>query len=459
LRANSRSGPAGFLPRLPALLQESPDALMQVGADGVVRYANPAGGAILSRFGCRVGGRLPKAWLARVRQVFKTGRSCKWETTLDERTFTFKLLPLAKPGCAGMYACDITEYKQVQETLAHELYLMNMLMDTIPDHIYFKDRQGRFLKVNLAKLSRSNLADPAQVVGKTDFDFFTAEHARQAYVDEQRIMQTGKPLVGLEEKETWPDGSVTWVHTSKACLRDKKGNIIGTFGISRDITRQKELQREILAISEREQRRIGHDLHDDLCQQLAGISFLSQSLAGKLAARSKAGAALAREIAQMARNAINQTRDMAHGLAPVDLEAGGLADALRNLAAHTQNVFHCDCRFHGDASRPLPDPGAGVHLYRIAQEAISNAIKHGRARRIEVRLVVRGPGVVLSVRDNGTGIPKKFDTRKGMGLRIMQYRAGLIGGALRVKRTANGGTTVTCATAERFLQRNQNGTK
>lgn len=438
----------------PALLQDGPDGLMQISPDGVLRYANRAGKAVLSRFGCRVGKRLPKAWLAKVRLVLETGRKCEWEIALGERIFALKLVPLAKKAGAGMYAHDITEYKQVQETLAHELYLMNMLMDTIPDHIYFKDRQNRFLKVNLAKLSRANLADPAQIIGKTDFDFFTAEHARQAYADEQRIIQTGKPLIGLEEKETWPDGSVTWVHTSKACLRDKNGNIIGTFGISRDITRQKELQLEILAISEREQRRIGHDLHDDLCQQLTGISFLSQSLAAKLAARSKPEAARAREIAQMARKAIHQTRDMAHGLAPVDLEAGGISDALHNLALRTQNVFRCECRFQG-AADPLPDPGAGVHLYHIAQEAISNAIKHGKARRIKIHLVVRDSGVVLSVSDNGVGVPRNLDTRKGMGLRIMQYRAGLIGGVLQVKRAKTGGTTVTCAIARRFLHQNK----
>jgi PAS domain S-box-containing protein len=441
--------------QLLTLFQNHPDGLLQAGADGIVRYANPAGHAILARFGGRVGRRLPRAWLARIRPALRARKPLEWEVDAGDRIFVFKLASPAPGGPANLYVRDITEHRKTQDRLAHELYLMNVLMDTTPDHIYFKDRQGRFVKVNSAKFSRSPQTHPADFIGKTDFDIFTAEHAQQAYADEQRIMRTGKPLIGFEEKETWPDGTITWVHTSKVCLHDKHGKVIGTFGISRDITRQKELQREILAISEREQRRIGHDLHDDLCQQLAGISFLSQSLATRLAAQSVPEAGRAKEIAQLARRAINQTRDMAHGLAPLDLEADSLRDALLGLAANTRNVFRCDCRFHGSLSVPLPDPGVGTHLYRIAQEAISNAIKHGKASRIDISLGLRESHLTLAIGDNGTGLPKTFDTRKGMGLRIMQYRAGLIGGTLEIRRRPRGGTLVACVVPERSQPRNR----
>jgi PAS domain S-box-containing protein len=124
-------------------------------------------------------------------------------------------------------------------------------MDNLPDAIYFKDRESRFVRINKGDIKVLGLSDPAQAVGKTDFDFFTADHARPAYDDEQEIIRTGQPVVGKEEKETWPDGRVTWVSTTKMPLRDAHGNIIGTFGVSRDITERKRME---IALVESERR-------------------------------------------------------------------------------------------------------------------------------------------------------------------------------------------------------------
>ena len=240
----------------------------------------------------------------------------------------------------------------------------------------------------------------------------------------------------------------------------EQGRLVHSRWFTRDITRRVELEREILAISEREQRRLGHDLHDDLCQQLAGIEFLSQRLASGLAVRSAARAPQAKEIAQMVRRAMTQTRELARGLSPVRLEADGLADALRELAVGTRKVFGCDCRFRCDPPVLVPDHTVAIHLYRIAQEAVSNAIKHGQARRIEIGLTAKGHSVTLAVKDNGTGIPRKLPKRKGMGLRIMRYRAEVIGGALKVEPDPHGGTRVACSVAEGLLSpREEKNTK
>src|SRR6185295_1401300 len=205
-----------------------------------------------------------------------------------------------------------------------------------------------------------------------------------------------------------------------------RGTLMYSRWFVRDITDRVELEREILSVSEREQQRLGQDLHDDLCQQLSGIEFLSQTLARHLATSSKSGAARARDIARMVRLAIGHTRDLAHGLSPAQLEGDGLMVALEQLAARTERIFHIESRFRCDAPVLIPGNATGIHLYRIAQEAISNAIKHGRARSIDIGLTTRNKDIILAIRDSGIGIPVKRRKRKGMGLRVMQYRAGVI---------------------------------
>ena len=137
------------------------------------------------------------------------------------------------------FGMDITDRKRTEEALARERSLLNELITTIPDNIYFKDRDCRFTKVNHAMARWLGLGNPDDAVGKSDRDFFGPEHTQQAYADEQRVMATGQPLVGLEEKETWPNGRTTWVSTSKVPLRDESGQIVGLVGVSRDITERR----------------------------------------------------------------------------------------------------------------------------------------------------------------------------------------------------------------------------
>jgi PAS domain S-box-containing protein len=143
-------------------------------------------------------------------------------------------------------ARDITESKLAEEILHKEQYLMRNLMDNLPDHIYFKDLESRFIRVNSTMVKMFDLTDPDKLVGKSDFDFFTEEHAKQAFDDEQNIIRTGEPLI-KEERETWTDRPDTWVFTTKVPLRDNDGRIVGTFGISRDITNRKKIEEELAA--------------------------------------------------------------------------------------------------------------------------------------------------------------------------------------------------------------------
>jgi two-component system, sensor histidine kinase and response regulator len=157
-------------------------------------------------------------------------------------------------------AMDITERVQAEEALANEKYLIYSLMSTLQDHIYFKDRHSRFIRINKSQADFLGLDDPKQAVGKTDADFFTGEHANQALEDEQKIIRTGESI-SIEEKETHPNRTDTWVSTVKMPLHDKEGNIIGTFGISRDITKRKQAEIELLKSEER-YRRIFNNVQD-----------------------------------------------------------------------------------------------------------------------------------------------------------------------------------------------------
>lgn len=206
---------------------------------------------------------------------------------------------------------------------------------------------------------------------------------------------------------------------------------------------RQRLEREILHISDRERARIGQDLHDGLGQHLAGIEMLSEVLARKLAARRRPEAATATEIARLVREAIGQTRQLARGLSPVHLEAEGLMTALAELATHTEKRCGLRCVFECEAPVLLPNHAAATHLFRIAQEAVTNALKHARSKRLVLALRQTPAETTLCIRDFGVGLPEPPPTA-GLGLRLMQYRAGLIGARLQVRSEPDGGTSVTC---------------
>ena len=218
----------------------------------------------------------------------------------------------------------------------------------------------------------------------------------------------------------------------------------------RDITMRKhvDMEKAVLESSEREQRRIGQELHDGLCQQLTGVALLSKALAKKLVDQVPAEAVDASEITELINQAIDQTRNLARGLSPVEVEAAGLVPALHKFAAATERFFDISCVVAYDESLPFQHPQAlslSTHLYRIAQEAVNNAIQHGKARRILIGLTtVRNSGV-LTVRDDGVGIPTDIEDKQGLGLRSMRYRSGMIKASLDVRRDLGGGTIVTCS--------------
>jgi signal transduction histidine kinase len=215
--------------------------------------------------------------------------------------------------------------------------------------------------------------------------------------------------------------------------------------LRKEIAARHRLEKEILEISEREQQRIGRDLHDDLGQRLVGISYMSHLLGNALLAGGAPEAKQAAKITALLNEALGLTRSLARGLHPVSLNSGGLIAALADLAERTSEIFQIDCRFVAHAAKPRLSDSVATHLYRIAQEAVTNAVNHGKAGIIRIELNAELNRAVLSVSDNGIGLPRLSPRRKGMGLRIMQYRADAISGKLTFSTSENGGTKVSCA--------------
>jgi signal transduction histidine kinase len=217
-----------------------------------------------------------------------------------------------------------------------------------------------------------------------------------------------------------------------------------TAALKEEIAERERLERELLEISEREQRRIGRDLHDGLCQHLTGTALAGQVLEEKLSAAHLPQSAEARKVVELVREGINLSRKLAKGLHPLDMGAEGLMGALEEFAGTTSELFGVSCRLEGDSPVFMHDAAAAGHLYRIAQEAVGNAILHGKAKNISIRLDADDQNILLSVKDDGTGLPQPLPEKRGMGLRIMAHRASMIGATFGARRDEAGGTVVTC---------------
>ncbi|MBE7498443.1 MAG: PAS domain S-box protein [Verrucomicrobiaceae bacterium] len=255
----------------------------------------------------------------------------------------------------------------------------------------------------------------------------------------KRIIGIGREAVGQRK-----DGSVFPLDLSVGEAVLPSGRRIFT-GIIRDLTERKALEDKILHISEEEQARIGQDIHDDLCQQLAAIGCLVKVAQKNLAKQNYPEAENLAEIVSLLSKANTRARETSRGLMPVVLDSSGLMDALKELAASTTRAYEIDCDFRFANPVVVKDAKMAVQLFRIAQEAVSNAVKHSQATRVDIRLAREHGSIVLIVRDNGIGIPDKPSQGTGMGLLTMNHRAQMMGGTISVSPRSTGGTQVTCS--------------
>lgn len=215
--------------------------------------------------------------------------------------------------------------------------------------------------------------------------------------------------------------------------------------LTEEITMRERLQQELLQISEREQKRVGHDIHDSLCQHLTGTALAAEVLVESLKAENSPEIENATRVVTLIEEGTTLARNLARGLNAVEVSNNGLAGALTDFASSTSDLFNVSCQVECPEPFGIDDTATAVHLYRIAQEAVGNAIKHGEAKRVVIQLENSKTGCVLRVIDDGFGLPPSFRDGKGMGLRIMSYRSQLIGARLDIQARGPIGTELTCS--------------
>ncbi len=326
---------------------------------------------------------------------------------------------------------------------------LQTILDTVVDGIIVINERGLIELFNPAAEKLFGYSR-AEVLGKPVAILIPEPIAsrHQSYVE--RYLETGEANIigiGREVQGQRKDGSVFPIELA---VSETFSNGKRTFtGLVHDITERKRLEHAIVDASEMERKQIGQDLHDTVSQHLAGLTMLTTVLQQKIEqadedARSRLTPD-ANRIAELAATALRQVKDISHGLYPVELERNGLGVALQQLTAQQDALFGVRCVYEcaaGDLTGM--ERSTAVHLYRIAQEAISNAIKHAEANEISVTLQ-RGPsGLVLTIRDDGKGMPKRLKNPAGLGLAIMNYRASMVGSELDISSRRGRGTVVRC---------------
>lgn len=388
----------------------------------------------------------PEGFLRRVRELYSQPNADSFDSIefKDGRTFERYSRPQLLEGrpIGRVWSFrDVTAHLRAQRELQSREETLRLLIAGVRDYaIFMLDPEGRIVSWNEGAAAIF-LHESSEAIGRP----LAMLHSERGALETDRVLRAAIED-GRSELEAWHqrrDRSTFWANVVVTPLRDPEGGLKGFACVVRDVTERKRMEQEVLEAGAREQRRIAQDLHDSLGQKLTGISMLGQALESKLKARATAEARDAAKIAGYAAAAVREARELARGLMPAEL-AAGLTEGLKNLAIYAREALKVDCTAVFDKGVRVSDDVVAGHLYRIAQEAVHNAARHGKARRVKLRLASKPAGLVLSVEDDGTGLPPPPKRGSGRGLGIMQYRARLMGASLEVRRGRPTGTVVTC---------------
>jgi PAS domain S-box-containing protein len=340
---------------------------------------------------------------------------------------------------------DITELKRVERALEEERNIVSAIFDTAAALVVVLDREGRIVRFNRACEQTTGYGFD-EVSGKRIRDVLMIPEEIDRFTSILDQLRNGALPMDYETHWLTNSGERRLISWSGTVLTGSgsDGGVTHIIVSGIDVTERKQLERAVLEISTREQRRIGQDLHDGLGQHLTGIAFMGKVLQDQLTDASRPEASEAAKIVRLVNDSIKMTRDLARGLLPVVAESRGLMSALDRRAGEISDLFQVACRFVCPYPVLIHDGTLADHLYHLAQEAVNNAIKHGKSSDIVIGLTSLNGRGVLSIQDDGAGFVPASGAHSGLGLRIMQYRARMIGGSLEVESRPGVGTLVRC---------------
>jgi two-component system, LuxR family, sensor kinase FixL len=320
--------------------------------------------------------------------------------------------------------------------------LLAAIVESSEDAIFSRDLSGTVMTWNGAA-ERIFGYKAYEIIGRTSDILLPADRRGET----RKIIESvrrGESIKHFETMRLHKDGQLMAVSLTASPIRDRSGRTVGVSTIARDISVERELQSRFLEAGERERRRIGRDLHDSLGQHISGMELLCRTLNRSLLRRGLPEARTAELLVRHLKSALGEVRALSRGMAPLVETPDGLMLALEDLAANVRSMFHVNCRFECDEPVLIADHSAANHMFRIVQEAVTNAIRHGKARRVTIRLRRRVAGLSLEIQDHGRGLAQPEPQTVGMGLRVMRYRASRMGGSLRVVNTLPRGVLVSC---------------
>ena len=367
-----------------------------------------------------------------------------WPYARDGRHWlvnSFAMVSAQGQRLQGFAAIDVTARLQAEAERNRQAQLLSSIMHSLPSVAGRLDGAGRVIEAEGNGLAQVGVAAES-LVGRV-----LAEMFPQSRAGIEQALRGAAPsflLGGRVEGQEWQ------AEFFVAADGDRKD---GAMFFGRDITERRWLEQRLLTISDAEQQRIGADLHDGLGQQLTGMACLAAALRDRLKKVSAEDAETADMIAQLASESVGQTRALARGLCPVQLETTSLVSALDDLAYQAQLLHGVECRCRCEGPAPHCEHLTAMHLYRITQEAMHNAIRHGGARRVRITLNARADHHCLMIEDNGCGFdPASARSRGGAGLKLMGYRANIIGGTFSAESQPGRGTRVSVLFTSSSLQ-------
>lgn len=347
---------------------------------------------------------------------------------------------------------DVSERKRIEEELRASYRQTAAILDTTVDGIITINEAGCIHSFNKAAEGLFGYKAEEVIGLNVNVLMPTPYHEEhdgyiQAYLDtgKAKIIGIGREVTGLRK-----DGSTFPMDLS---VSEIKGAQRLFTGIVRDISSRREMQREILQVGEFERQRIGQELHDGLGSQLTGIGMICSSLANQLEKVSPEYAKELREVANQVKEADYQARNLARGLVPVVADPAGLVTALNRLASYAEGAgIKCTVDISGEIY--IEDSTLSTHLFRIAQEALINVVKHSKASHVVIRLLKDSTSgdIVIEIEDNGVGLPEKIEESGGLGLRTMKYRAAMLGAQFHVFSAPREGTTISCRLGNREVE-------